>query len=56
MSEIGFDATHQFAVFAFTLVRSGRKGSLYRRGGTLVFRKTNDKWARANETCVDRMT
>src|SRR5580704_1884058 len=28
VSEIGFDDTHQFAVFAFTLVRSGRKGSL----------------------------
>jgi len=56
VSEIGFDDTHQFAVFTFTLVRSGRKGSLYRRGGTLVLRKTNGKWARANETCLDWMT
>jgi hypothetical protein len=56
VSEIGFDDTHQFAVFTFTLVRSGPRGSLYRRGGTLVFQKNNGKWARANETCLDWMT
>jgi hypothetical protein len=56
VSEIGFDDTHQFAVFTFTLVRSGLSGSLYRRFGTLVFRKTSGKWARANETCLDWVT
>jgi hypothetical protein len=56
VSEIGFDDAHQFAVFTFTFVWSGFKGASYRRFGTLVFRKTNGTWARANKTCLDSMT
>ena len=56
VSEIGFDNDHRFAVFTFRLVRSGLSGSMYMRGGTLVFRKTNGKWIRTNQTCLDWMT
>lgn len=56
VSEIGFDNDHRFAVFTFRLVRSGLNGSLYKRGGTLVFRKIDGKWVRTNKTCLDWMT
>jgi hypothetical protein len=56
VSTIGFDNDHRFAVFTFKLIRSGLSGAMYMRIGTLVFRKTNGKWARANETCLDWMT
>jgi hypothetical protein len=56
VSEIGFDYDHRFAVFTFKLVRSGLNGSMYMRGGTLVFGKTNGKWTRTNQTCLVWMT
>lgn len=59
LSKIGFDDDHRFAVFTFKLVRSGRSGlsgSMYMEGGTLVFRKTNGKWIRTNESCLNWMT
>ena len=56
LSEIGFDYTHRFAVFTFSLVRSELNGSLYMRGGTLVFRKSDGKWTRRNQTCLDWIT
>jgi hypothetical protein len=51
LSEIGFDNDHRFAVFTFELVRSGISGGMYMEGGTLVFRKTNGKWIRTNQSC-----
>jgi hypothetical protein len=56
VSEIGFDKGHHFAVFTFKLVQVGLGGGMYMRGGTLVFRKINDKWTRANSNCLDWMT
>jgi hypothetical protein len=56
VSEIGFDNDHRFAVFTFKFVQAGVSGARSMSGGTLVFRKANAKWSRANETCLDWMT
>jgi hypothetical protein len=56
VSEIGFDKGHHFAVFTFKLVQIGLGGGMYMRGGTLVFRRVNDKWKRENSNCLDWMT
>jgi hypothetical protein len=56
LSEIGFDDDHRSAVFTWRFVQSGVTGLFYMRGGTLVFRKTNGKWARSNQACLGWIT
>jgi hypothetical protein len=55
-SEIGFDDDHRSAVFTWKFVQSGVTGLFYKRGGTLVFRKTDRKWARSNQACLGWIT
>jgi len=56
LSEIAFDDDHQSAVFTWNLFQAGASGLFYMQGGTLVFRKTDGKWARGNQTCLGWIT
>ena len=56
LSRIGFDEDHQFAVFTWRFVQAGGLGLFYYQGGTLVFRKTDGKWTRSNQTCLGWIT
>lgn len=46
-SEIIFNATHDRAAFTYSFVCGGLCG----HGGTVIYRKTNDKWSREKDLC-----
>jgi hypothetical protein len=47
VSEIGFDETHNFAVFKFSFIC----GSLCGYGGIVVFEKVEGQWKKSNRAC-----
>jgi hypothetical protein len=51
LSEVGFDDDHRFAVFTWEVVQAGPAGGFYMKGGTLVFRKADGKWAPSDKAC-----